>query len=272
MKLQVISLKFIAVLAATLVLMTALATAEPTRLTFLHTNDMDQISGVKGNGGFAELSALLMAERKRSPNSITTFGGDLISPSILSGLTKGKQMIELMNAVDTDVAVLGNHEFDFGPEVTAARVAESNFPWLGTNVFDTSGKIAVSAEGYLIMEIAGFKVGFFGITTPETKFLASPGDTIKFGDIFETAKRSVTSLKELGAEIIVAMTHMDFEEDMRLARSVKGIHLILAGHDHIPANMVVGRTTIMQSGSRVFTWVLSIWMLNGLKNAVRNAL
>ncbi|MEH6546984.1 MAG: hypothetical protein V7701_11170, partial [Sneathiella sp.] len=78
MKLQVISLKFIAALAATLLLMTALATAEPTRLTFLHTNDMDQISGVKGNGGFAELSALLMAERKRSPNSITTFGGDLI--------------------------------------------------------------------------------------------------------------------------------------------------------------------------------------------------
>jgi len=250
MKLQVISLKFIAVLTAALVLMTALATAEPTRLTFLHTNDMDQISGVKGNGGFAELSAMLMAERKRSPNAITTFGGDLISPSILSGLTKGTQMIELMNAVNADVAVLGNHEFDFGPEVTAARVAESNFPWLGTNVFDTSGKIAVGAEGYLIMEIAGFKVGFFGITTPETKFLASPGDTIKFGDIFETAERSVKSLKEQGAEIIVAMTHMDFEEDMRLARSVKGIHLILAGHDHIPANMVIGSTTIMQSGSQ----------------------
>lgn len=250
MKLQAISLKFISVIAATLVLMTAIATAEPTRLTFLHTNDMDQISGVKGNGGFAELSALLMAERKRSPNSITTFGGDLISPSILSGLTKGTQMIELMNAVDTDVAVLGNHEFDFGPEVTAARVGESNFPWLGTNVYDPSGKIAVGAESYLIMDIAGFKVGFFGITTPETKFLASPGDNIIFGDIFETAKRSVKSLQEQGAEIIVAMTHMDFEEDMRLARSVKGIHLILAGHDHIPATMVIGSTTIMQSGSQ----------------------
>lgn len=250
MKLQAISLKFIAALAATLLMMTALATAEPTRLTFLHTNDMDQISGVKGNGGFAELSALLMAERKRSPNSITTFGGDLISPSILSGLTKGTQMIELMNAVNTDVAVLGNHEFDFGPEVTAARVAESNFPWLGTNIFEADGKIAVGAEGYLIIEIAGFRVGFFGITTPETKFLASPGDGLKFGDIFETAQRAVKSLKEQGADIIVAMTHMDMQQDMRLARSVKGIHLILAGHDHIPANMVMGGTTIMQSGSQ----------------------
>jgi len=250
MKTRLFSGKLFLVLAAMLVMLSSFATAEPTRITFLHTNDLDQISGVRGHGGFAELMTLLEEERKRSPNSITTFGGDLISPSILSGLTKGTQMVELMGAVGTDVAVLGNHEFDFGPDVTAARVRESSFPWLGTNVYDKNGKLAVGAQGMVIMEIAGFKVGFFGITTPETVYLSSPGSGIAFGDIFETASRSVKSLQEQGAEIIVALTHMEFAEDRKLAETVKGLHLVLAGHDHVPATFVTKGVTVMQSGSQ----------------------
>ncbi|PHQ66415.1 MAG: bifunctional metallophosphatase/5'-nucleotidase, partial [Sneathiella sp.] len=250
MKSRLFSGKFYLLLAAALVLLSSVAIAEPMRLTFLHTNDLDQISGVNGHGGFAELMTLLREERKRSPNAITTFGGDLISPSILSGLTKGTQMIELMNAVGTDVAVLGNHEFDFGPDVMTARVGESSFPWLGTNVFDHSGKLAVGAQSMVIIEVGGFKVGFFGITTPETAYLSSPGDGIIFGEIFETAHRSVQSLKEQGAEIIVALTHMDFAEDRKLAETVKGLHLVLAGHDHVPATFVANGVTVMQSGSQ----------------------
>src|SRR5690349_16194635 len=108
--------------------------AQTTRLTFLHTNDNYEIVPTKGWGGFAQLMTLLKEERRGSPNALVTFGGDLLSPSLMSGFQKGAQMIELMNAVGTDIAVLGNHEFDFGPDVLVQRLRESRFPWLATNV------------------------------------------------------------------------------------------------------------------------------------------
>ena len=95
-----------------------------------------------GRPGGAE--SLLKRERAAAEHSITTFGGDLISPSVLSGLTQGTQMVDLYNQLGTDIAVLGDHDFDFGPEILADRIEGSSFPWLGTNVLGPDGQPAVS--------------------------------------------------------------------------------------------------------------------------------
>lgn len=223
--------------------------AESTKITFLHSNDMGELGAKKGFGGFPALVTLLKAERERSPKAITTFGGDLISPSLMSGLSKGVEMVQMMNVIKTDVAVLGNHEFDFGPEVTKARVSESNFPWLGTNSLDKQGNPVAGAKAYKIMEVGGYKVGFFGLTTPETVSLSSPGQNVLFSGIIETATKSVTDLKTSGADIIVALTHMDLADDVRLARNVAGIHVILGGHDHRTFGSVENGVSILQAGS-----------------------
>src|SRR6185503_18318406 len=102
-------------LALLLVLLAPVAAlAQSAKVTFFHTNDVYEISPARGWGGLAELAAAIKREKAQAPNSMITFGGDLISPSLMSGLTKGSQMIELFNALGTDIAVLGNHEFDFG--------------------------------------------------------------------------------------------------------------------------------------------------------------
>ena len=130
---------FASVLAALLALLPGavqpVAAQEQTRITFLHTNDNYEIVPTREWGGFAQLMTLLKKERAAAANSIvTTFGGDLLSPSIMSGFHKGAQMIELMNAVGIDVAVPGNHEFDFGPDVFQERVKESKFTWIASNL------------------------------------------------------------------------------------------------------------------------------------------
>ena len=56
------------------------ALAEPVTITFLHTNDVYEIAPRRGRGGLAELATMLKAEREAAGHSITTFGGDLISP------------------------------------------------------------------------------------------------------------------------------------------------------------------------------------------------
>ena len=68
----------------------ATAFAQSAKLTLLHVNDVYEISAKRGKGGLAELMTLLRQERARADNSITTLGGDLISPSVMSGLTKGE--------------------------------------------------------------------------------------------------------------------------------------------------------------------------------------
>ena len=127
--------------AAVLLGLAAAARAEPVTVTFLHCNDVYEIAPVNGQGGFAPFMTLLHQERTRNPNSVTTFGGDLISPSVLSGLTKGEQMVELMGDIGVQLAVPGNHEYDFGPAVAEERFKASRFQWLGTNVLGPDGKV-----------------------------------------------------------------------------------------------------------------------------------
>lgn len=240
----------VAVVAALAVgsLLAAPALAAPTKITFLHVNDVYEISPRDGLGGLAELMTLLKAERASSPQSIMTLGGDLISPSVMSGITKGKHMIELMNALGVAVAVPGNHEFDFGPEVAAQRFAESRFPWLGANVLGRGGKLAAGLKDVTTIKVGDFTVGFFGVLTPDTDVMSSPGKDMEFVDVLETATKAVKKLKSAGADIIVALTHLDFDQDRELADSVDGIDLILGGHDHNPISFVEGGVLIHKSG------------------------
>ena len=95
-----VSALFVALAAAVVLAATADAQDQriATRLTFLHFNDAYQISPRRGLGGMGPMATLIQRERARAPQSVLTFGGDLTSPSLLSGITKGAHMIEFANA------------------------------------------------------------------------------------------------------------------------------------------------------------------------------
>ena len=235
-------------LAGALLVASAFAHAAPTTITFLHVNDVYEIAPKRGKGGFAPLMTLLRRERAASENTVTTFGGDLFSPSVMSGLTQGAQMVEMMNAIGTDVAVVGNHEYDFGPEVASRNFAASAFPWLGANVLGPDGMPAGGLAATRVIERGGFRVGFFGVITPETDVLSAPGPDIAFASVIETARTAVAELKAQGAELIVALTHQPISRDRELAAKVGGIHLVLGGDDHVPIAFHEGRVPIFKAG------------------------
>ena len=224
--------------------------AAPASITLLHSNDVYQIAPVKGQGGFAPFMTLLRAERARNANTITTFGGDLLSPSILSGLSKGAQMIELTNALGVEVAVLGNHEFDFGPAVAEERVRASRYPWLGSNVLTPGGEPAVGTVDLWLKEVDGYRIGFFGLLTPETATLSQPGPNIRFAPPLAIAEAAVKRLEEMGADLVVALTHQDLADDRALAANVDGIDIVLGGHDHDPITDLRGRQADREGGLR----------------------
>ncbi len=241
-------LSVVVAVAATLLLPT-LAAAQNGTLTFLHFNDIYEISPVKGRGGFAPLMTVLKAERERSAGAVTTVGGDFLSPSLLSGTTRGEQMTTLFNAMGVDVVGFGNHEFDFGVEVLKARIAESAFPWVGTNITGPDGKPLPGSVATWTKTVGDIKIGFLGILTPETAQLSSGGAEAIFTDVQTAAALAVKALRGEGAHVVVALTHQTIAEDRDLAVKVKGIDLVLGGHDHDPISFYEGSTLILKAGA-----------------------
>ena len=243
----------LATLALALVLAAPAQAADPPpevlELTVLHINDVYEISPQKGWGGMAPLMTLLEEERARARHHLTTHGGDLLSPSILSSVTQGEQMIALTNAIGVNVAVLGNHEFDFGLPVLTQRVAESRYKWLGSNVLGPDGKPIAGAVEHCVLRFGTFKVGLFGVLTPETKELTSLDPGIRITEVIPVAREWTRTLRELHqVDMVLVLTHLTMAEDLALARAVPGIDVMLGGHDHDARTFHDGRTFIHKSG------------------------
>lgn len=221
------------------------------RVTLLQVNDVYQIAPVdRGRrGGLARVAALRRKVLEESPNTLFLLGGDTLAPSVASSIFKGRQMIATWNAAGLDYAVLGNHEFDFGPEVLRERMKESRFVWLGSNVVEAAtGKPFAGMPLYVVREIGGVRVGLFGLLTPETAHSSKAGTSVEFRDPCTTAKEIVPQMRERGAQVVVAITHLTLSEDKALARCAP-LDVIIGGHEHTLLQSLSGRTPIFKMGS-----------------------
>jgi 5'-nucleotidase len=219
-------------------------------VTLLHVNDVYQISPVdKGaNGGLARVATLANAIRKEVPRTLVTLGGDTLSPSVASNTFRGAQMVAVWNALKLDVAVLGNHEFDFGPEVLRERIGESRFPWLGANVSVAGGKRFDGVKSSVLRDLQGIKIGIVGVITADTATSSRPGAGVRFADPIIAARREAARLRAQGAQAVVALTHVDLATDQRLA-ATGAADVILGGHEHALLQSLAGRTPVFKVGS-----------------------
>lgn len=243
-------MKFLRTIAFSLLfnigILTSLQAAETT-LTILSINDVYDILPINGYGGLSELATMLKRERAQADHYLTTVNGDFLSPSLISGIFQGSQMIDLFNLMEVDVVVFGNHEFDFGVDVLMQRMRESNFCWLGSNVLTLHKGIPFSnAHSSVIFDVDGIKVGMIGLCTTDA-FLQNQQD-IAVTPVILSAQAVVHRLKKEGADVIIALTHLSYEEDLQLAIQVPEIDVILGGHDHDAMTWFNGKTLVHKSG------------------------
>lgn len=218
------------------------------RVTLLQVNDVYQFAPVDGGktGGLARVSALRKQILAESPHTLFLMAGDTISPSVESITYKGRQMIDAWNLSGLDYATLGNHEFDFGPDVLRERMSESKFKWLAANVVDKkTGRTFAGTPDFLIREFDGVKVGIFGITLPETMTTSRPGPDVDILDPCATASRIVPQIRARGAQVVIALTHLSMQEDKQLARC-SGVDVIIGGHEHTLLESMAGHAPIFK--------------------------
>ncbi|MGR3291607.1 MAG: bifunctional metallophosphatase/5'-nucleotidase, partial [Paracoccaceae bacterium] len=240
-----LTMKFAAMILGTSILAVP-ATAEEIKLTILGVGDVYNFGDSGGRGGFARLNAVARAERAANPNFLYVFDGDMLSPSVLSGFDKGQNAIDLTNIVPFDIAVPGNHEFDFGVENFFEKVAASNYPWAAINITNADGSPVAGLGGVMLKEFGDLKVAIIPVaqdTTPDV--VLDVGDLI-FLDTVDTAVAAAKAARGDGADFVIAVVQTDQSNDRELISS-GAFDVIMSGDDHWYATYYDGRTAYLET-------------------------
>jgi 2',3'-cyclic-nucleotide 2'-phosphodiesterase (5'-nucleotidase family) len=251
-----------AAVSASAVLPSAVAAAKDSPavvLTLLHTNDLHgHVHHTDAPQGLARLATEIGRVRDSAPNVVLLDAGDIIHGTPEVRAFQGHPILDAMNALGYDAVTAGNHEFDFGQDVTRAAFAYARFPFLSANVVPADGPDDAAPWGglkpYVMLERGGARVGVFGLTTPTTVEIEWPRTLagIRFAEPYAAARRTVKHLRAAErADVVVALSHLGYPPDVQLAREVEGIDVILGGHTHttLAEQVWESGTLILQTGA-----------------------
>lgn len=246
--------------------------APESQYTPLTVNDDETI------GGFARIARVLKTEKENHPDNVLIFdAGDFLMGTFFHTLepVDGFQL-RLMKEMGYDAISLGNHEFDFGIETTGKIIRQSKEkgeipPILLANIqFDpVSSEDDILAElnqegilrPYEIIEKNGLRIGVFGILGYDATDVAPFIKPASIIDPLKTAKEIAAKLKnEEDVDLVICLSHSGLiknkkgkwdGEDVKLARKVPDIDIIISGHTHtcLPDPVFEGNTIIVQTGA-----------------------
>lgn len=228
-------------------------------LTILHNNDgesqlIDAGTGLGDFGGVARFATVvqnLRAAARTAPagGSLLISAGDnyLAGAEFNASLSNGVPFFDTLalELIGYDAAAIGNHEFDFGPDVLAdflsgfsagpvfvsANLDFTNEP--GVQALVNSGRVARST----VITVDGRQIGIVGATTPTLPFVSSPRNTI-INEVAVSVQAEIDLLTAQGVSIIILASHLqDVNEEIALATQLTGIDAIIAGGgDELLAN------------------------------------
>jgi len=211
---------------------------KPAAFTILHFNDVYEITPIEGGtrGGLARVARFRAELKSKDPTLLTTLGGDYVSPSALGTARvngealRGRQMVAVLNEVGVDWATFGNHEFDIPEAALRARLAESKFKLVASNVTDAAGALFPNTVRSAVVPIktpgGTVRVGLIGLTID-----ANRQPWVRYAPAIDAAESAIDEIKGK-YDVLVALTHLSLAGDEQLVEQVPAIDLVLGGHEH----------------------------------------
>ncbi len=206
------------------------------RFNLVQINDVYEITPVSKEGGMAKVATVYNSYKQVNPNTFLVIAGDFFSPSALGTARvdgerlAGKQMVAMLNAIPLYLATFGNHEFDVNEAQFNQRIEESKFGWVSSNVWNAQGAPLPKTEPNRIQVIESgdqkVRVGYFGVTVP-----SNPAKYVTYTDFMEAAEKQVRELRPK-VDVLIAITHLAYEDDIKIARAFPEIDMIIGGHEH----------------------------------------
>lgn len=244
-----------AVLASSLMTFATATGAEGTEskgVVILHTNDVH--CGFEADDfsfGAADLAAYKAHLEDEGYDVILVDAGDFVQGGVIGTLSDGEYPMQIMNELGYDVAVPGNHEFDYGMDTFFKLTGEAEFPYLSVNFTDlrTDEK---PFQAYTIIDAEQYRIAFVGLTTPETPTSSRPSNfQDKDGNfiygflgsddgtaLYTAVQNAIDAAYADGADYVFAIGHMgDYVYDDRWSsiavfEHVSGLTGFIDGHSH----------------------------------------
>lgn len=181
-------------------------------------------------------------------NVLLVDNGDAVQGEPLGTMTSGEAIVDIMNAMQYDLATMGNHEFDYGMDRFMELAELAEYEYVSCN-FNYKGRLCF--KPYHIFEIDGAKVAFVGVNTPYTLTTSTPkyfmeNDEFVFGffqdetgeGVYNAVQDAVDSARAEGADYVIVMGHLGNEEMCApytyadIISNTTGIDALLDGHSH----------------------------------------
>ena len=203
-------------------------------------------------GGIARLATMIKTIKAETdgPVAVVSSGDDLMNRYFHT--FKGKAVFQLMSEAGYEIYAFGNHEFDKGPQVLAEALRKTQWQTLCTDLNVLNTPLEGLCRPWLIKDYKGLKAGFFSLMTEDFPFVTSGKEVKLTKQNIAAAQWAVSQLQARDVQLIVAMTHIGFGHDHRLAQAVEGIDVIFGGHSHdyTPKMVKVGETIIVNGGEK----------------------
>lgn len=184
-------------------------------------------------GGMETIGGLINERRKLNPNATFVLdGGDAWQGTLLSNSSNGELILQIMESLQYDASVLGNHDFDFGIETLINNIKQSKVPILAANIVDCiTGQKVPWSKPYIILERDELKVGIIGLVTTETVTTTKSKyiEGLKFIEPATIAQEIVGQLREQGCQIIIILSHQGIKLKMDVTEADQGELVDLAG-------------------------------------------
>jgi len=254
-RLLIFSLTFLLVLSSI-----SFVLAAEKEVVVLSINDFHGALAPAGkNVGAVKLVDALKAEKAKNPEgTIIVSAGDNYQGSAMSNLLYGEPVSAVFKEIGIELSAVGNHEFDWGINRINKWAEDGGFPFVCTNIYDKRTNQPVDwAEPFAIIERAGVKVGFIGMATPSTayKTLKANVENYEFRDPVEVMTEWVPKVKDAGADIIIALTHLGAFQDQEGKITgeaadlcaVDGVDAVISAHTHQRVSGLVNNKPLVQA-------------------------
>jgi len=232
----------------------------------LFTSDVH--CGVDRGFGYVGLKAIRDQLEREGCHVLLVDNGDALQGGTLGLLTQGEAMTEMMNRMGYDIAIPGNHDFDYGMERFLSLTEAADFPFTCCN-FNREGQLVFPS--YIMKEFDGVKLAFVGVTTPQTLYTSTPryfqdgsGNFI-YGfmqgndgaDLYQAVQSAVDEARAEGADYVILLGHLGHDAEAipytyaDVLGHTTGIDAMLDGHSHDTSKVVMknrdGREIIRQA-------------------------
>ena len=252
----------------------AAETPKSNDIVILYTNDVH--SYIDGPMGYGTVSALKKQLEKTYRYVLLVDAGDHLQGTAFGSTDKGASIIQLMNKAGYDLAVPGNHEFDYGMDTFLKRVQEAEFSYLSCNLYCQDGGVRGDnvLDAFQAYHFGKEIVAFIGITTPESIIKSTPAYfQDEFGNycygiaggedgkaLYAQVQASVDTVRNAGATKVIAIGHLGDDlssspwTSEEVIANVSGLDAFIDGHSHseISGRMVMGadggQTLLTQTG------------------------